>query len=103
MSVLNPQPLRMSPQDLARIFNTALIGTRFGDLRSSSALDSNEISQISQSPAYQQILSAIAAHAEKENLSLVAAAEDLIRTFRKLDSFWTNYVFQEGLQKIQSD
>jgi len=84
--------------DLARLFNTALVSTR----DQSSRDWMGEIQRLMESPAFRSLLSSIRHLARSQGVSEAAAAEEMIRTVRALDSVWRDYVFQEGLERIKS-
>lgn len=84
--------------DLARLFNTALVSTR-----DQSARDwMSEIQRLMDTPALRSLLSSIRHLARSQGISEVAAAEEMIRTVRALDGVWRDYVFQEGLDRLKS-
>lgn len=101
---LNPTPDYTAPhttsqsvEDLARIFNTALISSRGEEVRDFTA----ELYGLMQSRAFKAILGAIKTLARDESLSEKDAAERLIQTFRKVDRIWLDYVFQEGIDRLK--
>jgi hypothetical protein len=83
--------------DLARIFNTALVATRAESARDFSA----ELYALIESPAFRSILSAIKQMARAQGISEREAAEAVIQTFRKVDRIWGEYVFQEGIDRLR--
>lgn len=88
----------VSDDELARIFNSAVISTR---TPSHSGL-STELMELAHSPAYRAVLIAVRHHAADMGVSEKVAAEQIIQTFRKLERTWLDYVFQEGLERIKS-
>jgi len=88
----------MAVDDLARIFNTALVATKTQPNRDFQG----ELYQIMESPAFRAILTAIRQHARLQGLSEKHAAEQIIRAFRKVDELWNSYVFQEGVDRLGS-
>lgn len=82
--------------ELARIFNTAMVATRAQENRDFSA----ELFLLMESPAFRAILNAVRQHARLHGISEKVAAEQVIKTFRKLDDLWSSYTFQEGVEKI---
>jgi hypothetical protein len=98
------QPTAQAPasavpmDDLARLFNTALVSTR----DQSSRDWMGEIQRLMETPAFHSLLTSIRHLARSQGMSEVAAAEEMIRTVRALDSVWRDYVFQEGLDRIKS-
>jgi hypothetical protein len=88
-----PSPI----DELARIFNTALVATRSEAHRDFSV----EIVEAIQSPPFKAILSAVRQHSLLEGITEKQAAEQIIGAFRKLDQIWADYVFQEGLERVR--
>ncbi len=86
-----------SPTDLSRIFSTAIVSTRVEKERDLS----REISEMMKSPAFQAILEAVDRYAAEQGLSTKQAAEDLIETFRKVDGCWSEFVFQQGVNRVR--
>jgi len=84
--------------DLARLFNTALVSTRDQSSRDWMV----EIQRLMETPAFHSLLTSIRHLARSQGISEVSAAEEMIRTVRALDSVWRDYVFQEGLDRIKS-
>lgn len=83
--------------ELTRIFNSAIVSTRAETGRDFSA----ELYQLVQTPAFSAILSAIRLLSRSQGLSEAVAAEQVITTFRKLDSVWADYLFQEGVDRVR--
>jgi hypothetical protein len=84
--------------ELARVFNTALVSTRDQSHRDWMA----EIQRLMETPAFRSLLSSIRHLARSQGITEVAAAEEMIRTIRSLDHLWRDYVFQEGLDRLRS-
>jgi hypothetical protein len=84
--------------ELSRIFNTALVATR----TSSSASLSDEVYQMMNSPAFRSILVAVRQLSLEQGITEQCAAEEVIRTFRKIDTLWSEFVFQEGVNRLGS-
>jgi len=82
---------------LARLFNTAMISTR----AESKDNFSEELFKLVKTPAFKSILQSVAELAKSEGCDQKVAAEDIVRTFRELDQLWSQYVYQEGVQKIR--
>jgi len=91
-------PISPSIDDLARIFNTALVATRVSAPRDFSA----ELYALIESPAFRTILNAIRQLARLQGISDREAAESLIQTFRKVDRIWGDYIFQEGIDRLKN-
>jgi hypothetical protein len=87
----------MDDDQLIRILNTAIISTR---VEASPDL-SREIYDLVKTPGFQAILQATRLLSEKEGLSTKDACEIVIKTFRKLDQIWSDYVFQEGIDRLK--
>lgn len=90
--------LQNQVEELSRIFNTAIVATR---APASSSL-TDEVYQLMESPAFRAILMAVKQHATDQGVTEQAAAEEVIRTFRKIDTLWSEYVFQEGVSRLGS-
>jgi hypothetical protein len=89
---------KASPIDeLARIFNTALVATQVEHQRDFSV----EIMEAMKSPAFKVVLSSVRQHALLEGITEKQAAEQVIGAFRQIDKIWTDYVFQEGLDRVR--
>ena len=81
---------------LTRTFNTAIIASK------TPAQDfSKDIYAILKSPAFQAILVGIRHLEESQNISEKEACDQIISTFKRLDSIWSEYVYQEGLKQIK--
>ncbi len=86
-----------TPDDLLRVFNTAMVSTRV-----EGRVDpSSELAALVQSPAFQAILEAVGRHANQAGIPERQAAEELIKTFRKMDEVWGEYLFQQGVGRIR--
>ena len=84
---------------LTRIFNTALISTRY---RGGKERDfPTELLHLTESAAFKTILLAVHQHAQIQGIPEKQASEEVIQTFRTLDELWTAYIFKEGLDKIR--
>lgn len=93
---LNPktqQPIN----DLARIFNSALIATHLEPREDVSS----ELYALVESPEYQALLQASQLLSKQQGLSPREAAEKLIKTFRKLDRLWGEYLLREGADRLR--
>jgi hypothetical protein len=87
-----------SVDDLARIFNTVLVSS----LAQEESDFPGEFCKLMESPAFRAILAAIQQHARAEGSTVRQATEQVIQTFRKMDSLWRSYIYREGLDKIGS-
>src|SRR4051812_39966142 len=80
----SPQP----PQDeLARVFNTAMVATQSEAKRDFSS----ELCQLTQSAPFKAILSAVRHLSRVQGINERQAAEQVIQTFRKMDDVWNQY------------
>jgi len=90
---------REDVEHLVRSFNTALISTR--PETQSGQGSSDELHRLVNSPAFREILEASRRLSASQGLSPQVAAETLIRTFRKVDQIWSDYVYSEGIARIR--
>jgi len=82
---------------LNQLFNTALVSTR-----SEQQLESaNEIHRLMGEPAFAAILQSIQLLAGEQGNSEMEAARDIIRTFRRMDQLWTEYLVAEGVERLK--
>jgi hypothetical protein len=88
----------VSSAELTRMFNAAILSTRADRKRDFAA----ELYQIVESPAFASILSAIRDLSRTSGVSERQAAEAMVSTFRKLDAVWTDYAFQEGVDRLSN-
>ena len=87
-----------APQDdLARIFNTALIASQAEMGRDFSA----ELYQLTQSASFKAILSAVRHLSRVQGIHERQAAEQVIQTFRKMDEIWGEYLYREGVDRLR--
>ncbi len=86
-----------SPDELTRIFNTALVASKIDSVRDYSA----ELTAVLDTPGFRAILSAIRTLSVTEGLSERKSAETLIQTFRRVDRIWGDYVLQEGIDRLK--
>lgn len=89
---------KLAYEQLSKIFNTSLITTRSPSKRDLSA----ELYELTQSAPFKILLTAIKQLAILQNISEKQAAEVLIKTFRKVDTVWEEYIFQEGLDRLRN-
>jgi hypothetical protein len=102
---MNPHATASSPpsaafnhDDLVRIFNTALVSSHTEARRDFSG----EIFELMESPAFRAILGTVRQYARLQGLSEKQAAEQIIMTFKKMDQAWSDYVFQQGVERLKS-
>lgn len=88
--------LQTPSNELARVFNTALVATRTEAVRDFSA----ELYSLVESPAFQAILLAVRQLAKQQGTSEQEASEQIIKTFRKMDRTWSDYLFHEGVDRL---
>jgi hypothetical protein len=81
-----------SNADLTRVFNAAVLSTHTARGRDFAT----ELYQLVGTPAFESILAAIRHLASTAGISEQQACEQVIQTFRKIDSVWKEYAFQEG-------
>jgi hypothetical protein len=86
-----------SVDELARVFNSAIISTQAASARDFSS----ELYALVESPAYRSLLAAVKQFARTQGISEREAAEELIHAFRKLDRLWGNYILQEGVDRLK--
>lgn len=82
---------------LNQIFNTALVSSR-ADSKPNSA---GEIQTLMEAPAFASILQSIQLLAGEQGISEIEAAREVIRTFRKMDLLWTEYLVAEGVERLK--
>src|SRR5689334_5292240 len=79
------QPQQPPSEEIARIFNTAVVATQADANRDFSA----ELCQITQSAPFKAILSAVRNLSRVQGISDKQAAELVVQTFRKMDEIWS--------------
>lgn len=82
---------------LNQIFNTALVSSH-SEAKPDSA---NEIHQLMESPGFGAVLQAIQLLAGEQGISEIEAAREIIRTFRRMDRLWTDYLVSEGVERLK--
>jgi hypothetical protein len=87
-----------SSDDIAKIFNTAVVATQAETKRDFSA----ELCQITQSAPFKAILSAVRHLSRVQGISEKQAAEHVVQTFRKMDEIWKQYLYREGLEHLRN-
>lgn len=85
-------------EEISRIFNSALVATQVRENQSPAL----ELQQLMGSPAFHAIMNAVRQVARTEGISERQAAEQIIRTFRKMDQIWSDYVYQEGVDRLRN-
>lgn len=86
-------------EDLLKIFNTALVATKSSNPRNFAA----ELQEVLKSPAFRMILATVRQYAKNQAIEDRQAAEQIIQAFRKIDQLWTEYLFQEGVERIKEN
>ena len=87
----------ISHDELSRIFNTALVSTQAVSKKNLSA----ELYELTQGSAFKAILSGVRQLSRLQGISERQAAEQVIKTFRKMDTIWEEYISQEGLDQLK--
>ncbi len=82
---------------LNQIFNTALVSSH-SEAKPDSA---NEIHALMESPGFGAVLQSIQLLAGEQGISEIEAARELIRTFRRMDRLWTDYLVAEGVERLK--
>ena len=83
---------------LNQIFNTALVSSR----SDTNPYTAAEIHKLMETPAFRGILHATQLLAGDQGISEIEAAREIIRTFRKMDQLWTEYLVSEGVERLKS-
>ncbi len=86
-----------SIDDLVKVFNTALVSTQNKEPRDVSL----ELHSLLESPAFRAILNSVRHLSRSQGISEREGAESVIRAFRKMDQIWSDYIFQEGLDRVR--
>lgn len=89
----------LNRERLTQVFNSALVTTRSEEINSSTA----ELYQLIEQSAFGAILSAIQTYASEKGVSEVEAAREVIKTFRKIDSIWTQFLLSEGVERLKQN
>lgn len=87
----------LSTNDLARVFNAAVLCSRSKRKRDFST----ELHELTESAAFKTILNSIRQLARVQGIKERQAAEEVIETFRKMDELWGEYMFCEGREKLR--
>jgi hypothetical protein len=83
---------------LNQIFNTALVSSYSEADRGTAT----EIQTLMSSPGFGAILQSIQLLAGEQGISEMDAAQELIRTFRRMDRLWTDYLISEGAERLKT-
>jgi hypothetical protein len=84
--------------ELARVFNTAIVSTQVDESRDFSG----ELYRLVETAPFRAILQAVRQLSRSQGIPERQAAEQLIQTFRKMDRLWTDYVFKEGVDRLRA-
>ena len=90
-------PSKESRDELARVFNTAIVSSQAETKRDLNS----ELQQLTQSAPFKAILNAVRQLAAVQGITERQSAEVIIETFRNMDEVWGEYVLREGLDKIR--
>src|SRR5665647_1806996 len=82
---------------LNQIFNTALVSSHSEAKPDSAA----EIHTLMESPGFGAVLQSIQLLAGDQGISEIEAARELIRTFRRMDRLWMDYLVSEGVERLK--
>ena len=82
---------------LTQIFNTALVSTHSEESRDSASA----LYKLMEERAFGAILQTIQSYAKEDGISEVESAREIIRTFRKIDQIWRDYLIQEGVDRLK--
>lgn len=89
----------LNRERLTQVFNSALVTTRSEEISSSTA----ELYRLIEQSAFGAILNSIQTHATEKGISEVEAAREVIQTFRKIDSIWTQFLLSEGVERLKQN
>lgn len=95
----------ISRDRLGQVFNTAIVQTRAELSRADASSDKSQredLYQLMKTDALQFLLRAVHDLAHQKGISEVDAAREIALTFRNLDRIWTDYLIQEGFQRIRA-
>lgn len=84
-------------EDLSKVLHSALVGTRTTE--SSDA--TTELMQLMETQAYRMLLQSIRMLSRQQGISERQAAEQMVRTFRRIDEIWSDLVFKEGVDRLR--
>jgi hypothetical protein len=85
--------------DLTRLFNTALVSSQAETKRDFSA----ELCELTESAPFKAILNAVRQLSVVQGTPERQAAEEIIKTFRRMDEVWSEYIFREGLDRLRGN
>jgi len=87
-------------EELARLFNTALLSTRANPAPQQVPDLAAQMDALMDSQAYRSLLECVRDHALRMGISERQAAEELVVAFRGADRIWRHYLEREGLSRI---
>lgn len=91
-----------STAEQAKAINSAFVSTIEETLQFSNAQTStHELSTLMKTPAFEAILRATQDLSVSQNISEQEAALQVVRTFRRVEKVWNDYVLQIGYQSIR--
>ena len=89
-------------EQMARVINSAILNLKAS---SQSTLVASEMEcdfqKVVGDPAFVSLAEAVLQHSQRENISNLQAATDILGLIQKLDGFWTRFLLQEGLEKLR--
>lgn len=93
------QPLlRLTDEQLIKQINAAFVNSHAHGQKEASA---QELQRILTSPAIGAILRSIRILSAEQGISEALAADAVVEAMQSLDSIWTQYLIQEGLNRIK--
>ena len=81
-----------------KLFNTAVVATKALTTKNHS----RQLNDLISSKAFHAIVQAIRYHAVATGIDEEQAAEEIVQTFRQIDTIWDEYIFQEGLDRLKT-
>ncbi len=88
--------------DLAKVFNTALVGHHAEKNTQEGRDFSVELQKVMETAEFRAILAAIRQFAKLQGTSEKEAAQRILQTFFKMNDIWSSYLTQEGLERLKS-
>jgi hypothetical protein len=79
-----------------KLFNTVLVASK----EKGGEDPTQELEDLMNSEAFEAILGCIDHYSVRSGLSKQEAMKEIIHTFRSLDSLWSEFIFNEGLNRI---